>query len=88
MCSSTSSAFKPSAKALDTGLSEPRRVRGTSYASLTSCPKNRLQAKRQVPVTVPREALHPNRSPLILLVQSKHTAFNGVVVRVSKHLCS
>lgn len=37
--------LQPSAKALDTGLSQPRRVRGTSYASLTSCPKNRQQAK-------------------------------------------
>jgi hypothetical protein len=36
--------LQSSAKALDATLSEPHRVRGASYVSLTSCPENQQQA--------------------------------------------
>ena len=35
--------LQPAPATLDAGLSQPHRVRGQSYASLTSCPKNRQQ---------------------------------------------
>lgn len=50
-CSIISSAYTTWAKALDTGRSEPRRVRGTSHAGLTSCPKNRQQARSMFSIT-------------------------------------
>lgn len=50
--------LQPSAKALDTGIPEPRRVRGASYASLTSCPKNRQQVTPDINPELVRAFCH------------------------------